>query len=98
MDRAVTNVGGEGTRLDVDSGEVPVFCGGVVGASGAVGETEDTEMPVGRVGGGGGADGGDDLGEGVGAGRVPEGDGASREVNVVSKVVPDISNPVNIPL
>lgn len=55
-------------------------------------------MPVGRVGGGGGREWTGDLGEGGGAGRVPEGDGVGREVNLVGKVVPHVGDPVDVPL
>jgi hypothetical protein len=54
-------------------------------------------VPISRVGGGARGEGTCSLHERAGAGRVPERHGASREVNLVGKVMPDVGNPVDIP-
>jgi hypothetical protein len=55
-------------------------------------------MPVGRVGGGGSGEWTGNLGEGSGSGRVPERNLVGGEVNLVGKVVPDVGDPVDVPL
>lgn len=55
-------------------------------------------MPVGAVGAGRDGDGAGDLGQRVGAGAVPEGDAAAREVDLVRDVVPDARLEGHVPL
>lgn len=87
--------GGQVAALDVDAREVEVL-GGVLVA--VAGELEDTDVPVGAVGADAGADGLDGLDELVGAGRVPEADGAGVKVDLVGKVVPDAGLEGGVPL
>lgn len=49
-------------------------------------------------GGGAGSEWTGNLSKSSRAGRVPESDGSAAEVDVVCKVVPNIGNPVDVPL
>jgi hypothetical protein len=57
--------------------------------AGPVGQAQDAEVPVGAARG----DGGALLDEVGGAGRVPEPNGAGREVDLEGEVVPDVDGP-----
>ena len=74
------NRGGDGAGLDEHAAEVEVLVAVWVAVAW---ELEDTEMPVGAVGGGRARDGGDAEGERVGAGGMPEGDGIGGEVLLI---------------
>lgn len=96
---------GDTAALDVDTAEIPVFCGG------ARAKTEDTKMPVCRlfifgnqlatrrmtlrssrtyIGGRAGGDVRNDFDERATAGTGPETNGATGEVYVVCEVVPSL--------
>ena len=88
----------QASALDVHTGEVPVFLTLVVFSTRAVGKTQDTQVPVGRVGGGAGRGLRADASEISGTLGVPEADGVGGEVDLVGKVMPNIWGPVNVPL
>ena len=87
--------GGDRGGLDEDAAPEPVLRRGV---RSAVGQAEDADVPVLAVRGRRRGDGGDNLDERVGAGGLPEADGAGAEIDVVGEVVPVIWLKLNSPL
>lgn len=72
------NRSGQRTALNVNTAKVPVFRTSAIVSCAR--ETEDAQMPISRVRRGAGGEWAGGLGEGLGAGRVPEGDGVGREI------------------
>jgi hypothetical protein len=98
-DRITTSkASSERTTLNIDTREVPVLSSRVVGTTLSVRKTKDTQMPISRVGRSRSRERTSDLDERGRARRVPEGDLVGREVNLVGKVVPDVGDPVDVPL
>jgi len=86
----------ERARLDIHAGEVPIL--GAILRVTISRQTEHAQMPIGTIRRRADRDGRMGQRQGVGAGRVPEGDGVGGEVDLVGDVVPDGGSEGRAPL
>lgn len=82
--------------LDIDARPVPVFRGGVEKA--VIGESQLSDVPVGRVGTRCGIHGRYHLSEGFGSIRRPQPYGALIEIDIVGEIIPTAGVQLDCPL